>query len=102
MADRYLTDATFRVFADRVMAWLSRLKPGHSLNLSKMDEPRRTDTYMAAVAFFTVWPTAHRDYFFTDDFNSLCRRREAPEPTRSDCREDWRNDYIRRQFNNNK
>lgn len=80
VADRYLSDGAFRQFADRMMAWLTRLKPGHSLNIAKMDEPRRTDSYMVVVAFFALWPDAERDYCMSNDYTSIIRRNEIFTP----------------------
>lgn len=80
VADRYLSDGAFRQFADRMMAWLTRLKPGHSLNIAKMDEPRRTDSYMVVVAFFALWPDAERDYCMSNDYTSIIRRNETFTP----------------------
>lgn len=80
VADRYLSDSAFRQFADRMMAWLTRLKPGHSLNIAKMDEPRRTDSYMVVVAFFALWPDAERDYCMSNDYTSIIRRNETFTP----------------------
>ena len=79
-ADRYMSDAAFRQFADRMMAWLTRLKPGHSLNIAKMDEPRRSDCYMVVVAFFALWPDAERDYCMSNDYTSIIRRNETFTP----------------------
>ena len=80
VADRYLSDSAFRQFADRMMAWLTRLKPGHSLNIAKMDEPRRSDSYMVVVAFFALWPDAERDYCMSNDYTSIIRRNETFTP----------------------
>lgn len=80
VADRYLSDEAFRQFADRMMAWLTKLKPGHSLNIAKMDEPRRSDSYMVVVAFFALWPNAERDYCMSNDYTSIIRRNETFTP----------------------
>ena len=79
-AYRYPPDGAFSHFADRMMAWLTKLKPGHSLNIAKMDEPRRTDSYMVVVAFFALWPDAERDYCMSNDYTSIIRRNETFTP----------------------